>query len=78
MNPIFATSQHQDSQELLEYLMTGLNEGLNKVRVLFNCRTVIGFWCLYVSLNGGKWCLNHKNHHNGAGWCLSVALFDKM
>jgi len=31
MNPIFATSQHQDSQELLEYLMTGLNEGLNKV-----------------------------------------------
>jgi len=30
MNPIFATSQHQDSQELLEYLMTGLNEGLNK------------------------------------------------
>jgi len=32
MNPVFATSQHQDSQELLEYLMNGLGEGLNKAR----------------------------------------------
>jgi ubiquitin C-terminal hydrolase len=32
MNSTFATSQHQDSQELLEYLMNGLSEGLNKVR----------------------------------------------
>jgi len=30
MNSAFATSQHQDSQELLEYLMSGLSEGLNK------------------------------------------------
>jgi len=34
MNQIFATSQHQDSQELLNYLMNGLNEGLNKARCL--------------------------------------------
>ena len=33
MNEVFATSQHQDSQELLEYLMNGLAEGLNKVSV---------------------------------------------
>jgi len=34
MNSAFATSQHQDSQELLEYLMSGLSEGLNKVSVI--------------------------------------------
>jgi len=44
MNPIFATSQHQDSQELLTYLMTGLNEGLNKVRASFDCQTMMGFF----------------------------------
>jgi ubiquitin C-terminal hydrolase len=32
MNSMFASSQHQDSQELLMYLMSGLSEGLNKVR----------------------------------------------
>ena len=42
LDSMFATSQHQDAQELLEYLMNGLNEDLNKVSYLFI------YVCLYI------------------------------
>jgi len=43
MNPIFATSQHQDSQELLAFLLAGLNEGLNKVDLSFHRQIATDF-----------------------------------
>jgi len=50
MNPAFATTRHQDSHELLAYLMTGLSEGLNKACYVADYDPMTTLFCRIVLL----------------------------